>query len=165
MALSALRTLDLGKSKLVFSISFVRYRLSVLHRYAEYLPINTSSLFDNTQEFFNVTRVIGDNFKFDEEKYKTYSPVFLAPTFALNYGLSFAALTAVIVHIALFHGKEIVYRYKTARNQEPDVHLKMMLKYKECPEWWYGLLFLICLAMGLATAEGYPSQLPCELFC
>lgn len=88
--------------------------------------------------------------------------MFLAPTFALNYGLSFAALTAVIVHIILFHGKEIIYRFKAARNQEPDIHMRMMEKYVECPEWWYGILFLISVAMGLGTAEGYASQTPCK---
>ncbi|KMU74391.1 small oligopeptide transporter [Coccidioides immitis RMSCC 3703] len=82
--------------------------------YSDYLPINTSSTFDNTQNFYNVSRILGPNFSFDIEKYKSYSPLFLAPTFALNYGLSFAALTAVLVHIALYHGKEIIYRAKAA---------------------------------------------------
>ncbi|EEP81328.1 predicted protein [Uncinocarpus reesii 1704] len=128
--------------------------------YADYLPINTSSTFDNTQNFYNVSRILGPNFSFDLEKYKSYSPLFLAPTFALNYGLSFAALTAVLVHIVLYHGKEVIYRAKAARNQEPDIYMKMMSKYQECPEWWYGVLLAIALGLGLATAEAYPSQLP-----
>ena len=88
--------------------------------------------------------------------------MFLAPTFALNYGLSFAALTAAIVHTILFHGKEIWYRYKTAKNQEPDIHMKMMAKYSEAPEWWYGLLFVISMALGLASVLGYSTQMPCK---
>ncbi|KAI2385055.1 hypothetical protein LOY90_006323 [Ophidiomyces ophidiicola] len=128
--------------------------------YADYLPINTSSIFDNTQNFYNVSRILGQSFSFDLEKYKTYSPLFLPPTFALNYGLSFAALTAILVHILLFHGKEIVYRAKAARNQEPDIHMKLMSKYVECPEWWYAILLAVSLVLGLATCEAYPSQLP-----
>jgi hypothetical protein len=78
--------------------------------YSEYLPINTSRLFDNTGKRYQVLKILTPDFKFDEEKYKAYSPIFLAPTFALNYGLSFAALMAAVVHTTLFHRKEIVIR-------------------------------------------------------
>ena len=78
--------------------------------YSEYLPISTSKLFDNTGKRYNVTRILTPDFKFDEAKYKQYSPVFLAPTFVLNYGLSFAALTAAIVHTVLFYRKDIASR-------------------------------------------------------
>ena len=72
--------------------------------YSAYLPINTSTLFDNTQSPYVVRNILGSNFTFDLEKYKAYSPLFLAPTFALNYGLSFAALTASVVHTILHRG-------------------------------------------------------------
>ncbi|ETS74101.1 hypothetical protein PFICI_13967 [Pestalotiopsis fici W106-1] len=128
--------------------------------YADYLPMVTSSTFDNTQSSYNVSRILNSDHTFNLEKYTSYSPLFLAPTFALNYGLSFAALTAVLVHTALFHGKEIWYRFKAARNQEPDVHLEMMKKYPEAPDYWYLILFVITTAMGLACCLAYDSQLP-----
>lgn len=128
--------------------------------YSEYLPLVTSQTYDNTQNNYNVSRILGDNFSFDLSKYKEYSPLFLPPTFALNYGLSFAALTASLVHVGLYHGKEIWYRYKTARNQEPDIHLKLMQKYPDAPDWWYIALFLASVALGLGTALGFDSQLP-----
>ncbi|KAF2689089.1 OPT family small oligopeptide transporter [Lentithecium fluviatile CBS 122367] len=127
--------------------------------YGDFLPINTSTTFDNTQSAYNVTRILGPNFTFDLAKYTQYSPMFLAPTFALNYGLSFAALTAAIVHAIIFHWKEIVYRFKAARNQEPDIHMKLILKYALCPDWWYGILLLISVILGLATVLAYDSQL------
>ncbi|KAI1099980.1 OPT family small oligopeptide transporter [Jackrogersella minutella] len=128
--------------------------------YADYLPLVTSQTYDNTQTAFNVSKILGDGFTLDVEKYRSYSPLFLSPTLALNYGLSYAALTAALVHIALFHGKEIWYRFKTARNQEPDIHLKLMKKYVEAPEWWYSCLLIVSLALGLGTVLGYDSQLP-----
>ncbi|KAI0129119.1 OPT family small oligopeptide transporter [Xylariales sp. AK1849] len=128
--------------------------------YADYLPMVTSQTYDNTQSPYNVSRILGNGHIFDLEKYKSYSPLFLAPTFALNYGLSFAALTAAFVHTGLFHGKEIWYRFKSARNQEPDVHLKMMKKYPEAPDWWYVVLFVVMIGIGLVTCLGYDSQLP-----
>ncbi|KAJ5768603.1 hypothetical protein N7533_001186 [Penicillium manginii] len=128
--------------------------------YSAYVPINTSSTFDNTQQSYNVTKILGENFSFDEQKYKAYSPMFLAPTFALNYGLSFAALTAAVVHIILFHRKEIWHRFTTAREQEPDIHLVLMKKYREVPEWWYAALGVASIALGLAGILAYDSQLP-----
>lgn len=130
--------------------------------YSAYVPINTSSTFDNTQQSYNVTKILGENFSFDEQKYKAYSPMFLAPTFALNYGLSFAALTAAVVHIILFHRKEIWHRFTTAREQEPDIHLVLMKKYREVPEWWYAALGVASIALGLAGILAYDSQLPCK---
>lgn len=128
--------------------------------YSDYLPIVTSQTYDNTQGYYNVSKILGDSFTFDETKYKAYSPLFLSPTLALNYGLSFAALTAAFVHIGLYHGKEVWYRFRAARDQEPDVHMRLMKKYAEAPDWWYLGLFLVSLGLGFATTEGYASQLP-----
>ncbi|KAI0009733.1 OPT family small oligopeptide transporter [Xylariaceae sp. FL0662B] len=128
--------------------------------YSEYLPLVTSQTYDNTQNAYTVSRILGDSFTFDLEKYKAYSPLFLSPTLALNYGLSFAALTAALVHAGLFHGKEIWYRFRAAREQEPDIHLKMMKKYTDAPEWWYVALFTTSVALGLGSTLGYDSQLP-----
>ncbi|TPX17527.1 uncharacterized protein E0L32_003170 [Thyridium curvatum] len=128
--------------------------------YSEYLPINTSQTYDNTQGYYQPAKILGPGFTFDLEKYKNYSPLFLAPTLALNYGLSFAALTAALVHIGLYHGKEVWYRFRTARDQEPDVHMRLVKKYQEAPDWWYVVLLVLSLGLGIATAEGYDSQLP-----
>ncbi|KAI0173456.1 OPT family small oligopeptide transporter [Hypoxylon sp. FL1284] len=128
--------------------------------YGDYLPLVTSQTYDNTQSAYDVSKILGEGFTLDVEKYHHYSPLFLSPSLALNYGLSFAALTASIVHIALFHGKEIWYRFKTARNQEPDIHLKLMKKYPDAPEYWYLSLLAVSLAFGLACVLGYDSQLP-----
>ncbi|OTB10053.1 hypothetical protein K445DRAFT_268029 [Daldinia sp. EC12] len=128
--------------------------------YSDYLPLVTSQTYDNTQSAYTVAKILGDDHTLDLEKYHNYSPLFLSPSLALNYGLSFAALTAALVHTALFNGKEIWYRFKTARNQEPDIHLKMMKKYREAPEWWYYALLVVSIAFGLATVLAYDSQLP-----
>ncbi|RYP16413.1 hypothetical protein DL766_009129 [Monosporascus sp. MC13-8B] len=127
------------------------------------LPITfdwTSQTYDNTQNVYNVSRILNENFTFDMEKYRNYSPLFLPPAYALNIGLSFAALTAALMHAGLFHGKEIWYRFRAARDQEPDVHLKMMRKYVDAPDWWYIVLCVVSVTLGLATALGYNSQLP-----
>ena len=128
--------------------------------YAAYLPINTTTIFDNTQNPYVVRNILGDKFTFDVEKYKAYSPLFLAPTFALNYGLSFAALTASLVHTILHRGKILVRQFREASSQAGDVHFNMIKKYNPAPDWWYLCLLVISLAMGFGVVSGYDSQLP-----
>ncbi|TQW00245.1 small oligopeptide transporter, OPT family [Cordyceps javanica] len=128
--------------------------------WSKYLPLVTSQVYDNTQNAYQVNKILGPGFTFDEKGYKGYSPLFLTPALALNYGLSFAALMSTLVHTGLNHGKEIWHRFRSSRNQEPDVHLKLMKKYEEAPDWWYMALFLVSLALGLITVLAFDSQLP-----
>lgn len=37
--------------------------------------------------------------------YEKEGPLYLSTFFAMTYGVGFAALTATIVHVALFHGR------------------------------------------------------------
>ncbi|KAG9803257.1 hypothetical protein KCU63_g24292, partial [Aureobasidium melanogenum] len=75
----------------------------------------------------------------DLKKYEEYSPLFLSTTFALCYGLSFAAISAVVVHTVLFHGKFILDRWRRSRDDMRDVHQEMMDKMS----WWALILAFI----------------------
>lgn len=107
--------------------------------------------FDNTGSRYNVTQILTPEKTLDVPAYKAYSPLFLGTFFALTYGVSFGALSSVIVHTAIFHGSEIWERAKLARNQDADVHLKMMKKYTDTPNWWYYGLFIVLFALSLVT--------------
>ncbi|CAG8582907.1 7331_t:CDS:2, partial [Scutellospora calospora] len=62
--------------------------------------------------------------------YNNYSPVYISTAFAVVYGYNFAQFTAVIVHVLLFHGKEIWSHYKQTREEElDDIHCKLMSVY------------------------------------
>ncbi|KAK8165389.1 small oligopeptide transporter, OPT family [Phyllosticta citrichinensis] len=127
--------------------------------YSEYLPMSDSNSYDNTGAEYNVTKILTPDLQFDEAKYKAYSPIFLSTTFALCYGLSFATIISTIVHTALYHWKEIRYRAKAARNQEDDVHMRLMKRYPEVPDWWFWLLFLFLFGGGFGVVLGYPTEL------
>jgi OPT family small oligopeptide transporter len=77
----------------------------------------------------------------------------------LAYGLSFAAIAAVIVHVILFHGEEIWLRARSVKGTLDDNHMKMMRKYKAVPDWWYGLFFLVMLGFAIATVCAWPTHL------
>ena len=127
--------------------------------YGAYLPISDSSSYDNTGGAYNVSRILTPEYTLDLAKYEAYSPLFLSTTFALLYGLSFAAISAVIVHTALFHGADIWARVKTVRGDDDDVHTRMMRKYPEAPNWWYMSILVVMLAVGLVTSLAYDTHL------
>jgi hypothetical protein len=89
--------------------------------------MSTGGSYDNTGKAYNVSRILNDDYTFNLDKDSQYSPLFLSTTFALSYGIAF-------VHTYLYHGQEIVERYKQSRNQEDDVHMRLMKKYRDAPD-------------------------------
>lgn len=111
--------------------------------YSQYLPMSDSSTYDNTGARYNTSRILSPSFTFDAEAYANYSPLFISTTFAMSYGLSFAAITALIVYTYLHNGDHIMRQYRNSTREKPDVHMKMMRKYPEAPSWWYMTLFVM----------------------
>ncbi|KAK6079231.1 Sexual differentiation process protein isp4-like protein 2 [Seiridium cupressi] len=127
--------------------------------YAQFLPMSDSSTYDNTGSTYNTTRILTPELTLDEEAYKSYSPLFISTTFAMSYGLSFAAISSLIVYTYLHHRKTIWRQYRNSTTEKPDVHMKLMRKYKEAPTWWYMGLFVIMLGLGFVTVLAYPTNL------
>lgn len=57
--------------------------------------------------------------------------------------MSFAAISSLVVYTYLHHGKYIWRQYMNSTTEKPDIHMKLMKKYKEAPTWWYLTLFSI----------------------
>ncbi|PHH51122.1 Sexual differentiation process protein isp4 [Ceratocystis fimbriata CBS 114723] len=132
--------------------------------YSDYFPVQSSLSFDNLGLEYNVSRILNSKFEFDETAYHAYSPIFLPTQFALSYGLSFAAVTAVIVHVWLYHGTEIWKQFRLARHQEDDVHMRLMKKYRDAEDWWYVALFLVMFGLSLGVVAGWPTGFPVWAF-
>jgi hypothetical protein len=106
--------------------------------YSGFLPLVSSKLFDNTGSQYNVSRIINpDNFTFNIDAYKTYSPLFFSATFAISHGLSFASVTSVLTHTLVYHHKHIWNR----DHLQHDIHARLMSVYKGVPDWWYLIIF------------------------
>lgn len=127
--------------------------------YADYLPISDSNSYDNTGNLYNVSKILTPQYTLDLDKYHDYSPLFLSTTFALTYGLSFASIAATVVHVALFHGADIWARVRNLKDDNDDIHYRMMMKYREAPWYWYAVLFLIMFGMGMGVSVGYETNL------
>lgn len=135
------------------------FKLLTVDRWNAYLPMSDSNAYDNTGSTYNVSRILTPDYLFDEAAYKNYSPLFLSTTFSLSYGLSFAGIAAVIVHTALFHWEETYQRAKASKTDDEDVHTRLMRKYKDAPDWWYAVLFLVMLGFCFGTIYGYETHL------
>ncbi|KAF1992560.1 OPT family small oligopeptide transporter [Aulographum hederae CBS 113979] len=125
---------------------------------AKFLPISDSSTYDNMGMPYNVTRVVTSQLTLNEAAYKAYSPLFMSTTFALSYGLSFATITSLVVYTYLNYRQQIVEQFRGSKNQPKDIHMKLMEKYPEVPTWWYGLVFIIMIALSLVTVLAYPTE-------
>ncbi|KEY68656.1 hypothetical protein S7711_00534 [Stachybotrys chartarum IBT 7711] len=128
--------------------------------YSDYFPVQSSESYDNTGAVYNVSRILDSNFQFNETAYKQYSPLYLPTQFALAYGLSFAAVSAVLIHVALYHGHDISKQFKMARHQEDDVHMRLMKKYRDAEDWWYAALFIVMIAISFGVVAGWPTGFP-----
>jgi hypothetical protein len=103
--------------------------------------MSDSNTYDNLGNRYDTSRILTADFTLDEEAYKNYSPLFISTTFAMSYGLSFAAISSLIVYTYLHNRKQIWKQYRNSTNESPDIHMKLMQKYKEAPTWWYMSLF------------------------
>ncbi|CCE31426.1 probable isp4 protein [Claviceps purpurea 20.1] len=148
---------------LIGVVSFYVVGCTVLHFsgawYSEFLPMSDSSTYDNTGASYNTSRVLNADFTLNEEAYKNYSPLFISTTFAMSYGLSFAAIASLIVYTYLHNRKQIWRQYRNSSTEKEDIHMKLMKKYKEAPDWWYMGLFGLMLVIGLFTVLAYPTKL------
>lgn len=126
--------------------------------YTAYLPLMTADVYDNTGADYNVTKVVTAAGTLDPAAYAQYSPPFLSATFAFVYGLSFASITAVLVHVYLWHGPDIWAALKGGRKL--DIHGRLMLAYRKTPWWWYAVLIVIFTALSIVMVEVFHTQLP-----
>ncbi|KAI9306431.1 OPT family small oligopeptide transporter [Cunninghamella echinulata] len=82
---------------------------------------------------------------------------------AITYVFINFAVTASIMHVVLYHGKDIwntIRSTKSKGTENLDIHMKLMAAYKEVPNWWYYLLFLIGIVLNIIVAYVNESQLP-----
>ncbi|KAH6558795.1 hypothetical protein KP509_1Z045000 [Ceratopteris richardii] len=113
----------------------------------------SSQLFTDQGNAYNVTRVMTSNFAFDTRGYESYSKLYLSTFFALSTGFGFARITATVVHVILFHGKEILQQSRsTVEDQKLDVHSRLMKAYRKVPQSWFIVLLFVSLVLSLTVS-------------
>lgn len=128
--------------------------------YGHYLPMGGSDIWDRFQQIYDVSKVLGENHSFDNEKYVEYSPLYFPTTYVLSYCMSFAAIVSTIVHTVLYDGKDIIYYWTHSRRDPDDVHMRLIKRYKDVPEWWFCACFLIFFGLAVTSIKVWPTELP-----
>ncbi|KAJ6549825.1 OPT-domain-containing protein [Mycena capillaripes] len=129
-----------------------------------YFPINSNHVYDNTGALYTVANAVGNNTLFDEALYSNYSPAYLAAGNILLYGVFFAVYTATLTHAFLYHRHDIIHGFKSILSRQKtsdvhtDVHVRLMMSYKEVPEWHYLVILVIAIALGAAGVGVYPTE-------
>ncbi|EPQ31325.1 uncharacterized protein PFL1_01509 [Pseudozyma flocculosa PF-1] len=130
-----------------------------------YLPFLASGTYDRFGKKYKVAKVTTpDHLHFDPVGYNNYSEEYFTISYSMAFALSFAAITAVIVHVVLFHGKQIVQQLRSSYDDEKDVHARLMQRYPEVPKYWYAILFLITFGLGVGGIQGWDTGLPVWAF-
>ncbi|GAB4834625.1 OPT super [Ancistrocladus abbreviatus] len=111
-------------------------------------------------QFIILLRFVDPNFHLNLEAYKKEGPLYLSSIFVMTYGAGFAALSATIVHVMLFHGREI-WKQTISSFQEKklDIHTKLMRRYNEAPDRWFWIILVVNIAATIFACEYYKSQL------
>lgn len=130
---------------------------------AKNFPIFSSRLFAESGQKYNISDIINDDFHINLDAYDKNGRLYLSSVFSMAYGVGFAALTATLSHVALFHGKEILTITRSAmKSGKSDVHTRLMRKYKQVPEWWFLCILVVNIIIALLSCHfyNYELQLP-----
>ncbi|KAK0566506.1 hypothetical protein OC861_003196 [Tilletia horrida] len=153
------------EAQTLFSLVFFFWFLTPIlyyanYNYGAYLPMLNNHVFDRFGTRYAVKTLLTPDGTFNATAYNGYSQQYLPIPFMLAYGLSFATVTAILVHVFLYFRHDIVRQFKSSLKNEPDIHARLMARYKEVPNWWYLAVFLVSVAMGFAATLAWPTHHP-----
>ncbi|KAK4489762.1 hypothetical protein RD792_000399 [Penstemon davidsonii] len=143
----------------MYVITPLGYWLNLFH--AKNFPIYSSNLFQKNGRKFDTESIINSNFNLDKVAYDKSGPLYLSTMFAMAYGLGFATLSATLVHVSLFNGRDIFRQTKIAfkKNKKMDIHTRLMQSYKQVPMWWFMVILAVNIAIVLFCCVHYESSL------
>jgi hypothetical protein len=125
-------------------------------------------------EIFNQTTILDDRGYLDPAKLEVEGVPYMAATFASYVLTQNLAITATITHLLLYNWEDLksawsfmapshlkkltkASAWRFWEKHEPteeeilqmDPHYRLMLNYKDAPDWWFGLVFIMAFAIGL----------------
>jgi hypothetical protein len=93
--------------------------------------LNYAGIFDANGTSLDVLSLLSpiDKMSLDVERYDAVKPIRISTYFAIEYVCSFMVVAAVISHVALWYGKDLWMRLRTAMRDldENDKHAQMMV--------------------------------------
>lgn len=143
------------------------------YKWSGYLPLNDNNIYTNTGELYEVTEILNKNSQLVESKYQKYSPPFYTAGNLLIYGAYFALYPFSFCYTVITEWSTIKNSFKVFYHQLrhlklwksnydgfDDPQTRMMKKYKEVPDWYFLVILVICIVLGILAVKLYPAQTP-----
>ncbi|KAK9075241.1 hypothetical protein SSX86_003562 [Deinandra increscens subsp. villosa] len=150
-----------GFCLMMFVVSPLTYWLNIYR--AKNFPLYSMELFKADGSSYNTTAVINSNFHLDKLAYEKQGHLYMSSFFAMSYGLGFATLSASVVHVLLFNGREMLDKFKdgvwNSKTMKVDVHTRLMRAYKPVPLWWFLVVLISNIALILFACVHYADAL------
>ncbi|KAI3813624.1 hypothetical protein L1987_18353 [Smallanthus sonchifolius] len=154
----ATANIAVGYGLVTYVITPLAYWFNVYE--AKRFPIFSDDLFTATGQSYNTSAIIDSNFHFDSDAYDQEGQIYLSIFLVMGYAASFACLAATVVHVLIFHGRDLWELSKSAfEENNADVHSKLMRRYTQVPEWWFTCILLTNIVATLFVIEFFKSQL------
>ncbi|XP_047336070.1 oligopeptide transporter 7-like [Impatiens glandulifera] len=154
----ATANIAVGFFLVMYVLTPINYWLNVYN--AKTFPLFSDELFKKNGSEYNISSIVNSDFKLDLKTYNQEGPLYLSTFFAMSYGVGFATIAAIVVHVLLFHGREIWeqsrYSYK---EKKLDIHTKLMNGYKQVPQWWFLVILVVNMGAAIFVCEYYNEQL------
>ncbi len=138
--------------------------------WSAYMPINSNEAFDNTVHPYNITMVLNDDNQLHVDKYKAYGPPYYAIANLFVTGGNFVYYTFSLVYVTIKYWRPLKKAFvgmvvNTIKRRSiytgfTDGHSRMMRRYPEVPEWWYGIVFVFGFAISIIAVTAWPTQTP-----
>ncbi|KAL1867167.1 hypothetical protein VTK73DRAFT_4279 [Phialemonium thermophilum] len=138
--------------------------------WSAYMPINSNAAFDNEMKTYNVTRVLDKNNQLNIDAYKGYGPPYYAIANLFVTGGNFIYYTFSIVYVFIkywgplkkaFVGMVVnAIKGRSIYTGFEDGNSRLMRRYKEVPEWWYGIVFVFGFIVSIVSVTAWPTQTP-----
>jgi OPT family oligopeptide transporter len=129
---------------------------------SEGIPFMSTSLYSGNGTHISRLSLVDSQGIINETKVNTSNLPHLTTSSVWGYFTQNVAIGALIVHVILFWGKDMLVAAKQARSKtQPDPHYQAMKKYKEVPMWWYYASFALAFLAGLiVTLRGETTLKP-----
>jgi hypothetical protein len=146
--------------------------------YTAHLLPNSNSAFDRFGLPYNVSRILLPDQTLDVAAYEAYSPLYYSAGYNFLFGAFFAGYTATILHALLNHWPQLRTGFKigvrsfkalytkdadteqAGERLDLDVHYSLIKRYKEVPQWWFAVVSILALILGIVNAEVYKTTMP-----
>ncbi|EKM51095.1 uncharacterized protein PHACADRAFT_263059 [Phanerochaete carnosa HHB-10118-sp] len=128
------------------------------------LVFMSTSLFGADGNTYNQSAILTPENSLDKAKLAEVGLPRYTATYAVSQMCYNFSLGAALVHVLLWHWDDLKSAFVGLKflkgNQEiDDPHYQQMKKYAEVPQWWYGLLFVASLAVGIGCSYATPTPL------